>query len=68
MCQTAYVLLAKPNEAVDKDGNPFLDANDLKDLGEKGEGITTKNWKDYHTLYLKSPSSIYPKVFCLTLV
>ena len=38
---------AKPLEAVDKDGNPFLDENDLEDLGPKGEGITTKNWKEF---------------------
>ena len=36
-----------PKKAIDKDGNPFLDQNDIKLLGPKGRGITDKNWKQF---------------------
>lgn len=36
-----------PKKAIDKDGNLFLDQNDIKLLGPKGRGITDKNWKQF---------------------
>ena len=36
-----------PKKAVDKNGNPFLDKETLKDLGKRGTGINQKTWKKF---------------------
>ena len=37
----------KPKIAVDKDGNPWLDASMMKELGNRGQGINTSNWPKF---------------------
>jgi len=37
----------KPKIAVDKDGNPWLDKAMIEELGPRGAGINTKNWKKF---------------------
>ena len=37
----------KPKVAVDKDGNPWLDAAMIKELGNRGQGINTGNWQKF---------------------
>ena len=37
----------KPKVAVDKDGNPWLDATMIKELGNRGQGINTGNWQKF---------------------
>ncbi len=37
----------KPKAAVDKDGSPWLDKSMIKELGPRGAGINTKNWKKF---------------------
>ena len=37
----------KPKVAVDKDGSPWLDKTMIKELGPRGAGINTKNWKKF---------------------
>mgnify|MGYP001202833906 CR=1 FL=1 len=37
----------KPKVAVDKDGSPWLDKDMIKELGPRGAGINTKNWKKF---------------------
>ena len=36
-----------PKKAIDKNGNPFLDKETLKDLGKRGTGINQKTWKKF---------------------
>ena len=36
-----------PKKAIDKNDNPYLDKETLKDLGKRGTGITQKNWKKF---------------------
>ena len=33
--------------AVDKDGNPWLDDNMLKELGRNGQGVNDSNWPKF---------------------
>ena len=48
LVRTAQVLQRrKPKVAVDKDGNPWLDASMIKELGNRGQGINTSNWKKF---------------------
>jgi hypothetical protein len=37
----------KPKASMDKDGNPWLDADMIKELGNKGQGINTGNWQKF---------------------
>jgi len=37
----------RPKLSVDKDGNPWLDADMIKELGNKGQGINTGNWQKF---------------------
>ena len=36
-----------PKKAIDKNDNPYLDKETLKDLGKRGTGINQKNWKKF---------------------
>ena len=36
-----------PRVAVDKDGNPWLDDNMLKELGRNGQGVNDSNWPKF---------------------
>ena len=36
-----------PKKAKDKNGNPYLDKETIKDLGKRGTGINNKNWKTF---------------------
>jgi len=48
LVKTAQILQRrKPKVAVDKDGSPWLDKAMLKELGPKGTGINTTNWKTF---------------------
>ena len=48
LIRTALILQRRrPKAAVDKDGNPWLDKTMLKELGKKGQGVNTKNWKTF---------------------
>ena len=48
LVKTAQILQRrKPKVAVDKDGNPWLDKAMIKELGPRGAGINTKNWKKF---------------------
>ena len=48
LIRTALILQRRrPKVAVDKDGNPWLDKAMLKELGKNGQGVNTRNWKDF---------------------
>ena len=48
LVKTAQILQRRrPKIAVDKDGSPWLDKAMLKELGPKGTGINTTNWKTF---------------------
>ena len=38
---------ARPKQAVDKDGIPFLSDSMMKDLGPNAKGVNNKNWKKF---------------------